>query len=58
MYALSLGVVGRIVGIVYMSGVSKASVRFGPTKNRATLDAYYQRLTINLAPTQMSVGMA
>ena len=57
MYALSLGLLGRIVGLVYMSVVSESVCEVYPYKNRADLDAYYERLTINLAPTQMSVGM-
>ena len=59
-----LGDVGRIVGIVYncrnsshVQGFLKAYVRFSPTKYRANLDAYYEQLTISVAPTQMNVGM-
>jgi len=40
-----------------MSGVVENACEVSPTKNRASLDAYYERLVIYLAPTQMSVGM-
>ena len=54
---LSPRAAGRIVGLVYMSGVVENACEVSPTKNRASLDAYCERLVINLAPTQMSVGM-
>ena len=57
MYSLSPRAAGRIVGLVYMSGVVENACEVSPTKNRASLDAYYERLVIYLAPTQMSVGM-
>ena len=58
MYALSLALLEQIVGLVYGQASLKTHVRFSLTKNWANLNAYYEWLTINVAPTQMSVGMA
>jgi len=53
-----LALLGQIVGLVYSQASLKTHVRFSLTKNWANLNAYYEWLTINVAPTQMSVGMA